>query len=446
MKYHVIGPSPLEKGIWLVYLPHANSLIEVDEDTGERLWKCEYFNKCEDINYIIKELDTFKPGDVESIPQSPGPTDLYIMVSGMCNLSCTYCFADQDSYGVEKYSRLIEEKVIERLPELLSAFPTIGGIVFFGGEPLLAYKYIEKIIKQIEKISNFKLGIVTNGTILNNDIITLLKTYHIHVTVSVDGWKIVHNMNRKTIRGNGTFDIIIKNLDIIKTLELPIKIEATYNPDHYKNGVTPYKIALYLSKFHQFLYVKPATVFETNNRYYSPSSYSLLMSVYLHGEYLLNSLLELTKTNALFLEEAILKFLDMITNRTYRIFRCGFYKYLSLFPNGDLYTCHVLATTQEKTGYLGNIVAHDAESLRYNYISFVEKMKDDVFATRPYHQLFDDCPASYSIYSQFSDLYQHIFDNLLVTFYVINQTEQLSQVYNNIKRLHPAGSLIQIIQ
>jgi hypothetical protein len=188
MKYHVIGPSPLEKGIWLVYLPHANSLIEVDEDTGERLWECEYFNKCEDINYIIKELDTFKPGDVVSIPQSPGPTDLYIMVSGMCNLSCTYCFANRGSYGVEKYSRLIEEKVIERLPELLSAFP------------------------------------------------------------------------------------------------------------------------------------------------------------------------------------------------------------------------------------------------------------------RPYHQLFDDCPASYSIYSQFSDLYQHIFDNLLVTFYVINQTERLSQVYNNIKRLHPAGSFIQIIQ
>jgi len=60
----------------------------------------------------------------------------------------------------------------------------------------------------------------------------------------------------------------------------------------------------------------------------------------------------------------------------------------------------------------------------------LEKMKDDVFATRLYHQLFDDCLASYSI---FSDLYQHI-DNLLV------------QVFNNVKRLHPIASLIQITQ
>jgi uncharacterized protein len=444
MKYHVIGPSPLEKGVWLVYLPYANSLVEIDEDTGERLWECEHFNKCEGIGHILKELDAVKPNSIRSIPQSPNPTNLYIMVSGICNLSCAYCFANQGNYGVKKYSKLIEEKVIKRIPEVLSAFSAIRSIAFFGGEPLLAYKYIEKIIKEIEKIGNFELNIITNGTILNSNIIELLKTYHFRVTVSIDGWKIVHDLNRKTLKGNGSFDIIIKNLNIIKSNKLPLKIEATYHLDLYKYGVTPYKVALYLSKLNQLLYVKPATVFETNKNRYQPSHHSFLTSLYLYGEYLVNSLWELTKTNASFLEETILHILSMLTNRTSRAFRCNFYKYLTLFPNGDLYTCHILATKQETPGYLGNIALDNAETLWRNYITTVEKMKNNIVASKPYHQLFDDCPASDPLYSRFEDHYQYIFDNLLVTYYIINQTGQLVQVLNNIKRLHPVPSAIQI--
>lgn len=92
-------------------------------------------------------------------------------------------------------------------------------ISFFGGEPLLNYDLIKfttdyatneakKYAKQIY------FGITTNGTLLNDEKIDYLVANKFDVTISVDGPREIHDINRffKNKKKNGSYDIIYPNL------------------------------------------------------------------------------------------------------------------------------------------------------------------------------------------------------------------------------------------
>jgi radical SAM protein with 4Fe4S-binding SPASM domain len=83
-------------------------------------------------------------------------------------------------------------------------------VVFFGGEPLLEYKLIDRFVK---KASNLKLSYIlyTNGLLLNiipNKILEPINT----IIVSVDGDRDAHEKHR----GLGTYERVIENLRLTK--------------------------------------------------------------------------------------------------------------------------------------------------------------------------------------------------------------------------------------
>lgn len=90
-------------------------------------------------------------------------------------------------------------------------------LYIYGGEPLLDLKLLKRISNYYFTIAakakkKSDLIVVTNGTILNEEILEFLKKHSIKIMVSLSGNNIRHNRRRKFINGRDSFETIGKNI------------------------------------------------------------------------------------------------------------------------------------------------------------------------------------------------------------------------------------------
>lgn len=94
-----------------------------------------------------------------------------------------------------------------------------------------------------------KFAIITNGTILNERLLKIIRTYISYITVSVDGNKEFNDYNRLDKAGNGSFDRIAKFIDTVKQIDnVTIQYESTFTKYHIRKGISRDEIASYMSK------------------------------------------------------------------------------------------------------------------------------------------------------------------------------------------------------
>jgi uncharacterized protein len=93
-------------------------------------------------------------------------------------------------------------------------------IGFYGGEPLLEFELIKKCVEYAKEQAEGReitFSITTNATLLSEEIIKYLFENNIMLTISLDGPKEIHNKKRKFAgSGEGTFDKIMENLEVLK--------------------------------------------------------------------------------------------------------------------------------------------------------------------------------------------------------------------------------------
>lgn len=147
-------------------------------------------------------------------------------MANMCNLKCKYCYANAGTY--DKPKKIMNKQTIERVITFVNNHKDLEYICFFGGEPLLNIQGIKTICEKTREINpDIKFLCQTNGTLIDDEFIKLLKEFEIELTLSIDGNKDDNDRNRIDENGNGTFEKILE-----KTL--PIRpyissIEATYD-------------------------------------------------------------------------------------------------------------------------------------------------------------------------------------------------------------------------
>ncbi len=90
-------------------------------------------------------------------------------------------------------------------------------IDLFGGEPLLnksvfifAINYINEKCKLLNLKPHYLL--TTNCTLLDDNIIDIIKKNNISVTVSIDGDQQSYDLNRKFNNGAASFEIVVNNI------------------------------------------------------------------------------------------------------------------------------------------------------------------------------------------------------------------------------------------
>lgn len=203
--------------------------LSLDEYTGIERKLIDYSTpvKTQEVNTVSKERVLGK---------------LVLNIANICNLRCKYCYANGGSYHSDE--DLMTMEMAERsLNKFYSFFDKINVVQIFGGEPTMnmpVVKYICEYIagKDKELGMKTKIGLVTNGTIVTDEFIGLVKTYDIQVTVSYDGDPKVNDLMRVYASGKGTSDVILNNIKRLKEeTGQPTTIEVTFNQNHINNGV-----------------------------------------------------------------------------------------------------------------------------------------------------------------------------------------------------------------
>lgn len=140
---------------------------------------------------------------------------LCLHVAHDCNIRCEYCFASHgDFQGKKELMDLETGKKALEFVALNSGNRVNLEVDFFGGEPLMNFDVVKQLVefgRELEKKhnKNFRFTLTTNGVLLNDEIIDYVNKNMVNVVLSIDGNKLTNDRMRKTISGDGTYDIII---------------------------------------------------------------------------------------------------------------------------------------------------------------------------------------------------------------------------------------------
>ncbi len=143
-----------------------------------------------------------------------------ILTTEQCNFRCKYCY---EKFKHGQLSDGVIDTFIRFIKENIDKYSGVH-LRWFGGEPLLGINVIKKISKAIKEICEknnkiFSSEILTNAYLLNTS--TFRELYDLGITqfkITVDGPKEVHDSLRVLANGQGTFDVIFKNLINISKL------------------------------------------------------------------------------------------------------------------------------------------------------------------------------------------------------------------------------------
>lgn len=156
--------------------------------------------------------------------------------SGMCNMSCDYCFyADEQKnrktadYGYMSFDTL--KNVIRKT--ILNAENSIA-FAFQGGEPTLRGIDFFKEVIRLEKKYNrngiiIENSIQTNGYAIDGQWCEFFRDNDFLVGLSVDGIKECHDRYRHTKNGGSTFDAVCRAANLMDRYQVPYNILTVVN-------------------------------------------------------------------------------------------------------------------------------------------------------------------------------------------------------------------------
>lgn len=148
---------------------------------------------------------------------------LTLEINQICNFNCRYCYLGEKNGAVMPESVAYAGVDIALVNAQKHPDKRLW-VDFVGGEALLTFELLTKIVKYIEQNAN-AIGVIvnysltTNGSIMNKEILQFLKDKKVHIKLSIDGDEVIHNRNRKLISGKGSYKLIEKNLATFRLYE-----------------------------------------------------------------------------------------------------------------------------------------------------------------------------------------------------------------------------------
>jgi MoaA/NifB/PqqE/SkfB family radical SAM enzyme len=181
------------------------------------------FNRYGNQNYVEKLLRLYD----WSNNRKPHPFKIAIIPTNRCNLNCFFCpnSVARSSGRFDANKELTEEdwlRVVDEGLELdVREWRFLG-----GGEPLLRYKTVIKMIERIKSHPNTDCEIITNGTLFNeNDITNLVKLKFDRIIFSVHGPTVKsHNFHTGS---KNSFQLASRNILLFQKFK---KIEKSDKP------------------------------------------------------------------------------------------------------------------------------------------------------------------------------------------------------------------------
>lgn len=162
------------------------------------------------------------------------PNSYVIKLSTNCNLKCRYCYMGSDHKSHKDMDSKLFVNILDQIKDITEKFT----IYLHGGEPCLRLDLIEVLanwIKRNEMQDAVTIMLQTNGTLINQKLIELIKQLNINIGISVDGISDDTN-NARVYKDNlPSTNTVLRNIEKLKENDISLGIFSvltTYNAKH----------------------------------------------------------------------------------------------------------------------------------------------------------------------------------------------------------------------
>lgn len=148
------------------------------------------------------------------------PIRVQLDITNACNLACSHCYhsnhSDAGSLSLDDWL-----KILDQVNLFAAKYSFDAEFVICGGEPL-ASKKLQPVLERIEELwPDAAITIPTNGTIVNQKILKILKGKNIFLQVSLDGPDAARH---DSVRGAGSFERSMAGIKAFQGEGLPVQI------------------------------------------------------------------------------------------------------------------------------------------------------------------------------------------------------------------------------
>lgn len=147
--------------------------------------------------------------------RSPVLKALCLHMAHDCNMVCGYCFAGKGKYRGQA-ALMSFETGKQALDFLIKHSPGRRNLEvdFFGGEPLLNFEVIKKLVaygrsQEEAHGKKFRFTLTTNGLLLNDEVTAFANEEMSNVVLSLDGRREINDALRRTPNGTGTYELVL---------------------------------------------------------------------------------------------------------------------------------------------------------------------------------------------------------------------------------------------
>jgi len=178
-----------------------------------------------------------------------------------CNLRCEYCFYLEKEALLDRGDHRMSDEVLEAyVRKYIESQPGHQPVAFHwqGGEPTLMgldfYRRAVKLQRHYAGQKRITNTIQTNGTLLDDEWGRFLAKGKWMVGLSLDGPKDIHDSYRLDAHGEGSFDAVMRGLDVLRRHGVEYNILASVTP---ASTARPMEVYYFLKqagvKFVQFM-------------------------------------------------------------------------------------------------------------------------------------------------------------------------------------------------
>ena len=144
-----------------------------------------------------------------------------------CNIDCRYCYLPNRS----SKAVVAEETLANLFSQVFASGWARDGlsVVWHAGEPLvLPIEFYRRAFRLIDRLKPLELTLThafqTNGTLIDNAWCRFFADERVSVGVSIDGPRHLHDLNRVTRAGRGTFDRTIEGVRALRRNGVPFHV------------------------------------------------------------------------------------------------------------------------------------------------------------------------------------------------------------------------------
>jgi len=247
-KYNIYSKIRNSENFFIINLLSGNAdIINIHDAeklellrTGKQIPDKEFNNEAIEKGYLIDEAEEsrlYRNKYLDFIDsREDDEIQIFFVTNYGCNFACTYCYQGQ-------YNNSGQEITVEVIDAFFNYIQKeFAGrrkyITIFGGEPLLnspkQKAFITHILNRSVE-SKLDVNFVTNGYALE-DYSQILRTGKIReVQVTLDGTEATHNSRRFLKGGEGTFNKIVRGIDVCLGNHIDINLRMVIDRENINN-------------------------------------------------------------------------------------------------------------------------------------------------------------------------------------------------------------------